>query len=334
MAAMGLRTTAAALLALAFAPAAAAGEAEIEAHRRVSEQVVEATQIDKLLLASAQSKLVGSAAFEKHVDYVLFRLRPPALWDSQHPAWAPARATLLVLARDETTKQVRDYWKSLHPLVMRELAGTFTPPEAEELLAFAQSPGGKAWFERRLAEQRAKNGAALYDLEPEAPAELTRRAQEARKRFETLPAAEKQRVDAFLAGAQCPRCARPPAKVLDNFITGQVDWLAEVLSNQFGSTDWHVVDGWLAGIEAKNHAALPVDSKKQLLGVLEMRRDASLAFRFKYFWKDRADGGTHTLEFPRGHPNYDEVLALAPGLAAGQSRVLYRDERGVMGDQP
>jgi hypothetical protein len=323
-----------AIFILALPGIARSGEAEIEAHRRVSAELVESAQLDRLMLALAQSRLAGNEAFERNVDYVMFRLRPPALWSAKHPAWAPARATLIALARDETGRQVKEYWKSLHPLTIREAAGTFQPSEAEIVRDFAATPGGKAYFERRLTQARLKNGEALFELDPESPADLARHAQEARKRFDSLPADEKQRVDAFLAGGKCPRCRAPPAQVMEDFITRQVNWLVEVLTSMFASTDSEAVGAWMAGVDAKLHASLPVDSRKQLLGILEMRKDATLAFRFTFSWNNRTDGGTHTLEFPRGHPNYAEVLALSPGLSSGQSRPLYRDERGVIGDQP
>jgi hypothetical protein len=77
-----------------------------------------------------------------------------------------------------------------------------------------------------------------------------------------------------------------------------------------------------------------VDSKKQLLGTLEMRGDSALVFRITFYWNNASDGGHLALEFPKSHPRYAEVLALAPGIAAGQSRVLYRDKGGVVSDKP
>jgi len=95
-----------------------------------------------------------------------------------------------------------------------------------------------------------------------------------------------------------------------------------------------VRDAWRAQIDAKLTAQLPVDSKKQILGTLELRDDASLVFRFTFYWNNAADGGRIELEFPKSHPRYAEVLALAPTLARGQPRALYRDVNGVISDKP
>jgi hypothetical protein len=307
----------------------------LEERERVAEQIVNVTQLDKLILALAQARLPTDPKFQSKLDYYLYEVRPPALWNEKHPAWAPARAALLVVARENTAHDIKEYWVDLHPLTIRELHSSFTTlPEEEMLRAFVESPGGKAWYERQLAEVRAKNGQTLFEIDPESPAQLAAHAQEARKRFDALPAAEKKRVDEFFAGAKCEKCYRPPAVVIEKFIAGQVGWLVEVLTNMFSPKDYRVADGWKAALDSKLAGILPVDSKKQVLGTLELKPDASLAFRFNFYWNDRADGGALTLEFPRGHPNYAEVLALAPGLAVGKPRQLYRDERGVIGDKP
>ena len=314
---------------------ALAGEAEIEAHRHAAAQVVAATGLDRIVVATAQSRLLADAKFMEKVDYFMYRVRPPSLWDAKHAAWAPARAALLEAARPETLRQMREYWDTaLHVLLVREVESSFQPGELRSFVEFAATPGAKAYFERRLAELRAKNGEMLYDLDPQGAAELARRAKEARKAFDALPAAEKKKLEAFLADTRCGECYRPPAVAMEKYVAGESGWLVEVLTNQFESTDSRVVERWVAAIGGKLHASLPVDSKKQLLGVLEMRRDSSLAFAYKFYWHDRPDGGSHTLDFPAGHPNYAEVRALAPGLAAGQSRVLYRDEHGVIDDKP
>ncbi len=319
---------------LAIAQPAHSGEQEIEAQRRNAAQLVDTAHLDRIVIAAAQARLPGDAKFQEKVDYFMYRIRPPALWDAKHPAWGPARAALIPIARPETMRQMKEYWTSLEPLLRREAESSFQPGEAVAFLEFALSPGGQAYFDRRLAELRAKNGAALYDLDPASPAELAQHAKQARARFDALPAAEKKRVEAFLAGAQCPACYRPPATAMEKYIEDETTWLTDVLGSQFQSTGTQAVDGWVAAVDAKLNAALPVDSKKQLLGVLEMGRDGALAFRFNFYWHDRADGGTHTLAFPRGSPHYVEVLALAPGLAAGRSRALYRDQRGVIDDKP
>jgi hypothetical protein len=323
----------AAFLALA-AGLAFAGDAEIEAQRRNAELALATSQLDRIAIATAQSKLMADAKFQEKLDYFLYRVRPPALWNASNPAWVPARAALIATARPETLRQLKEYLPQLHPILAREIESTFQPGELVAFLEFTNTAGAKAYFDRRLADLRAKNGEALYDLEPEASADLARHAQEAKKKYDALAAIEKKRVEEFLAGAKCAQCYRPPAKVMDSYITGESDWLREVFTNKFESTDYSVVDRWVEAINTRLKNALPLDSKKQILGALQMRKDSSLAFTFNFYWHDKSDGGALTLEFPPGDPRYRDVAALAPGLAPGKPRVLYRDKAGVISDQP
>jgi hypothetical protein len=322
-------------LGLWAASMAMADQASIDANRRNAEQAAEASQIDKIVVATAQSKLLADPKFQEKVDYFMYRVRPPAVWDPSNPAWAPARATLIAASRPDTLRQLQEYWKQLHPLLVREVDSSFQPGEVVAFSEFAASPGGKAYFERRLAELRAKNGEMLFDLEPEAPAALAKRAQDAKKKYESLPAPEKKRVETFLAGDQCANCYRPPAVAMEKFISHESDWLVEVFTGQFGSGDYYkAAEGWIEAVNAKLKASMPGDSKKQVIGTLGMGKDSSLAFTFKFYWHDRPDGGSFTLQFPVGHANYREVAALAPGIAPGVTRVLYRDNNGVINDQP
>ena len=156
----------------------------------------------------------------------------------------------------------------------------------------------------------------MFSLDPAAGPALEKLAADARKRFDALPAAEKKRVDEFTPSAH--------AKAIDRWIERQSGWIAEVLLLHLGSVDYKARDAWRAALDTKFAASLPVDSKKQLLGTLEMRPDATLVFRFSKL----------ALEIPKAAPQYAEALALAPGLAAGKPRVLYRGQDGVVSDKP
>jgi len=179
-----------------------------------------------------------------------------------------------------------------------------------------------------------KSGEALFSLDPVGQPALQKLAADARRRFDALPATEKKRVADFLDGKMCDACGLGHVAVLERYIAHQSDWIAEVLVMHLGSIPYSVSDVWMAEIDAKLGAQLPVSSKKQLLGTLEMRTDATLVFRFTFYWKDAANGGSLALEFPKAGATYAEVLALAPGLAPGQSRVLYRDTDGIVNDRP
>ncbi len=321
---------AAALLICAWLPVSA----EQEPREVSAEKIIAATAVDRLILANARAKIASDPKAEQALDGLLYRFRPPSLWNAKHPAWAPARAALKELVGRESDRWVAEYWReSALKVHVRELAYSYRLQDIEVVREFVESPGGQAWFARRLAEARAKSGEAMFSLDPASPAALDKLARESVRKFDALPAAEKQRIASF-RDAACDACGNSISKILESFIAGQSTWIADVLVSHLGSIPYSVSDPWKAELDTRLAAQLPVDSKKQLLGTLEMRGDAALVFRFTFYWNNAADGGRIALEIPKTHLGYAETLALAPGLAAGQSRVLYRGKDGVIDDKP
>ena len=142
---------------------------------------------------------------------------------------------------------------------------------------------------------------------------------------------------AYTEDIACTECGnKSNVQFLDIYLNDRIRWMAEVMAMHWlgDSTEYRKRETNRAALEARFASKLPVASTKQLLGTLEMRPDAALVFRISFYANNAVDGGKLALEFPRSHPRYSEVLALAPGIAAGQSRVLYRDRDGVIGDKP
>lgn len=314
------------IVATAFVLFAAVCAHADEAREAVAVRIMEVTSLDRLILANARATLATDPKAAQHIDDLMYGLRPPALWNAKHPAWAPTRKALLELVARETNEWVQKYWReSALKTHVRELAGPFRADFLATVRDFAESPAGQAYFGRRLAEARAKAGEAMFSLDPQPQATLDKLAVEARRRFDALPAADKARVKAF---------TEDEGVWLDKYIGWQSTWIAEVIVMHLGDIDYRLRDAWRAQLDAKLAGQLPVDSKKQILGTLELRDDASLVFRFTFYWNNAADGGRIALEFPKSHPRYAEVLALAPALARGQPRALYRDVNGVISDKP
>jgi hypothetical protein len=287
---------------------------------------MDATAIDRLILANARATLATDPKAAQHIDDLMYGLRPPALWNAKHPAWAPARKALTELVGQESNAWVQKYWReSALNTHVRELAGSYRADFLVAVRDFAESPAGQAYFGHRLAEARATAGEAMYSLDPQPQAALEKLAAQARRRFDALPAADKARVKAFTGDE---------GVWLDKYISRQSRWIAEVLVLHLGDIDYRIRDAWRTQLDSKLAGQLPVDSKKQILGTLELRDDSALVFRFTFYWNNAADGGRLALDFPKSHPRYAEVLALAPALARGQPRVLYRDVNGIISDKP
>ena len=301
-------------------------------------KIIETAQLERLVLAEARAKALTDPKLEQGLDDEMYRLRGAALWNAQHPAWAPTRNAMREMAaRDSNEWIVQFEATQAGKVAIRELAGSYRREYLADLLAFAESPGGSAYFARRLAEARVRGGESIYSVDPATPQQLEKLAAEARKRFEALPPAEKQRVKAYTVDIACTECGnRSNVQFLDIYLNDRIRWMAEMMAMHWlgDSTEYQKRDARRAVLDTKFAAKLPVASTKQLLGTLEMRPDAALVFRVSFYANNAVDGGKLALEFPKSHPRYAEVLALVPGLAAGQSRVLYRDRDGVIGDKP
>ena len=324
----------AAVLLAAWLPAFA----QPDPREELAARIIEAARLERLVLAEARAKARVDPKLEQALDDEMYRLRGAALWSAQHPAWAPARNALRELAARDSNEWIAQFEAAQAGKTgVRDLAGSYRREYLADLLAFAESPGGAAYFARRLAEARVRAGESIFSLDPATPAQLEKLAAEARKRFEALPPAEKQRVKAYTVDIACTQCGdKSNVQFLDIYLNDRIRWMAEMMAMHWlgDSTEYRKRDAWRDALEAKFAAKLPVASTKQLLGTLEMRPDAALVFRFTFYANNAVDGGKLALEFPRSHPRYAEVLALVPGLAAGQSRVLYRDRDGLIGDKP
>jgi hypothetical protein len=305
---------------------------EREPREVASARIFQATALDRLILANARAKVEADPKAEQRLDDFMYGLRKPALWGPTHPAWAPVRAVVRDLMARASNEWIATYWPDAMKIHVSEVAYAYRPPDILVVQEFAESPGGRAYFAQRVADARAKAGEAMFSLDPATPAELKKLAQEARKRVDALPPAEKQRIAVFTAPASCGLCTH--AAILEMVIRAQSDWIAEVLLGHLGDVGYDKREAWKSELDTKFASVLPVDSKKQLLGSLELRDDGALLFRFTFYANDAADGGKLALEIPKSAPYYAETLALAPGLARGRPRVLYRDKDGVVSDKP
>jgi hypothetical protein len=310
-------------------------------------RILELTLFGRQALCMAQTDMQqdskSAQALQRSITYSLYQLRPSGVWDESHPAWKPAKKALLELMAPDTSTWLNEFWnQNAKKIVVSDLHYAFTEPEGLALLEFAETPGARLWFNRRLSECKLKTAGGpgeiggLYRFEGENYSDPKGQLQDATRRFDALSGEEKRRVADFTAGAKCAACARAPFAVLNRELEDKARWLADVLSGHFdvGTSDYQIRQRWVAQLEARLGPTLPVLSKKQYLGNLEMQQDRTVEFRFTYYWNDKPAGGTQVLRFPATHLNYQEVLNLAPNLVAGAPRALYRDANGVISDQP
>src|SRR5258706_1182173 len=169
-----------------------------EAREATVRRIMEVAALDRLILANARATLATDPKAAQHLDDLMYGVRPPAMWNAKHPAWAPTRKALTELVGQESNAWVQKYWReSALNTHVRELAGSYRAEFLTTVREFAESPAGQAYFGRRLADARAKAGEAMFSLYPQPQGALDKLAVEARRRFDALPAADKARVKTF-----------------------------------------------------------------------------------------------------------------------------------------
>lgn len=169
---------------------ALAADPEPDPRAALAAQISEVAALDRLVLANGRARALADPKAEQRLDELLYKLRGPALWDARHPAWAPARGALREKVARESNEWMARFWRdSAIKIHVGELASSYRREYLAELLAFAQSAGGRAWFARRVAQARVQAGEAMFSLDPATPAQLERLAADARRRFEALPVA-------------------------------------------------------------------------------------------------------------------------------------------------
>jgi hypothetical protein len=103
---------------------ALAQPAAVDPREAATVRIMEASGIDRLILANARAAVADDPKTAQRLDDLMYGLRPPALWNARHPAWAPARKALTELVGRESNAWVQQYWReSALKTHVRELAG-------------------------------------------------------------------------------------------------------------------------------------------------------------------------------------------------------------------
>ena len=135
------------------------------------------------------------------------------------------------------------------------------------------------------------------------------------------------------------------AKVIyDFFHGGPGDKLQEVQGERWGRIVANVFSGNLEAFVRDHKAALvarvrgavkgiPPASDKTYLGTVAMTQDRSLTVVVEHYDSLRFIG-KYTLTYAPADLHWSDIAAAAPGIKSGETRALYRDSAGHLGDRP
>jgi hypothetical protein len=319
--AAGVAAIAAGLLALVAAPARA-WEDTSELWTEVR-PFVEAGRGERLALLLG--RYLSAKRWDELLDATLYLVAPRGAWGPDHPAWKPARAALAKdLIRRSAELPQGDAGEMLYDIV-RDHA----PSEAGEraaAVAFYTSAGGTAWLDRREWLLREKTYGLPFLVETESREAVVRRSKAAEKTLLELPEAQTNAVFEFTQSALGKR-------LLDVQNTLIAEPAGNVLRSELEGLVLEQRDAIVQAVRAAV-PAVPPASAKTYVGTVAMRPDRTLDVVVERHEPLRTLGTYPTLSFAPGDLHWQDVAAAAPGLEPGQTRPLYVDAQGRLGDRP
>lgn len=275
-------------------------------------------------LAMLLGRYLSAKRWDELLDATLYLVAPRGAWGPEHPAWKPARAALAKdLVRRSAETLHGDAGEMLHDIV-RDHAPS-EPAQRAAAIAFYESPGGKAWLDRREWVLREKTYGLPFLVETESREAVVRRSKAAEKTLLELPEAQTNAVFAFTQGelgqqlldVQNTVVAEPAGNVLRSELEGLVLAQREA-----------IVRAVRAAVPA-----VPPPSAKTYLGTVTMRPDRTLDVVVERSEPLRTLG-SYPLSFAPDDVHWKDVAAGAPGLKPGETRPLYVDAQGRLGDAP
>jgi hypothetical protein len=269
---------------------------------------------------------MARARWEELLDESLYLLAPKGTWGPTHPAWPAARAALARELRAGSVAKLRGETGTAIRSVLYEKYSSLEPEEAAEAVAFYESPGGRvfrAFRELVLAE----NAYGLpYVIETESHEALKKRLEDAKQQLLNLPDEQTSAVYDF-----------NHTKTGDFLMAMENNMIADIVGNIMRSDVTALMyDEGGAEILNKVRAAvpqLPPRSDKEYLGTVTMRSDRGIDLEIEYHEGFRL-AGTYDLTYAKGSREWQDLTAALPSLKPGETRFLYRDPAGRLGDVP
>jgi hypothetical protein len=275
-------------------------------------------------LAMLLGRYLSAKRWDEVLDETLYLVAPRGAWSPEHRAWKPARAALATELIRRTTERLQgDTGEMLHDIV-RDHAPS-EPEKREQGIAFYTSPGGKAWLDRREWVLREKTYGLPFLVETESRDAVVKQSKAAEKTLLELPEAQTNAVFEFTQG-----------ELGTHLLNVQNTVIAEPAGNVMRSGLESVVIEQQAELARAVRAAVPgvpPPSTKTYLGTVTMRDDRTLDVVVERYETLRKLG-TYPMSFAPDDLHWKDVAAGVPDLKPGQTRPLYVDAQGRLGDRP
>jgi hypothetical protein len=287
------------------------------------------TRFTESMHGNAYALDVGRIAYGHRWDTTLtdiqYLVAPRGTWNEQSPAWAPARAALVQAIATRAAPRYADYVPAARRLMNQASARELTAEERAAATAFFESPEGRAFMVAR-AKSAAKDAFAVPpgpDTEPLA--RLQSESKALLDGLDTLPPGEAKALDAFLDSPLWK-------KVLHLQL---VDW-ADTTSFFIYEVVQDIVREDMPAVASAVRAAVPgvpPPTSKTYLGTVTMAADGHVDVVVEHF-AGLNHMGRYALRYAKDAPQWQDIAAMAPAMKPGETRVLFFDAQGRVGDRP
>ncbi len=271
-------------------------------------------------------RLVYRKRWEEILDEALCEIAPRGVWNDKHPAWRPARAELARALREESVRWLAEHRDEVRLVVDEQSMSGLTAEERRQVTAFYESSAGRVFLATRESFLRERAYGLPLEIESGSAEQVKAAHTAAEKVLLGLPEDGDGKViyDFFHGG--------PGDKLQDV----QVHQWGEIVANIFSNTLEAYFTEHRSELGARVRAAapgVPAASSKTHLGTVTMSAD-----RVFTVVVERRDNlrlvGQYTLRYAPGDVHWNDIAAAAPGMRPGETRHLYRDPAGHLGDRP
>lgn len=271
-------------------------------------------------------RIVYRKRWEELLTEALYQIAPRGTWNPSHPAWPAARSALADQLRQQSVQWLAANRDEIRLVVNEQSVRAYSEDERARVAEFFESPGGRVWRDRRELSMRVRAYGLPLVIESETLAELKRQDDAAGKALTSLPEDREGKV--VYDFMQSPLGAKllelqneAWGRIVANVFTGEID--AWALANKAA----------LASAVRVAAPGIPPPSDKTYLGKVTM--DAGRAFTVTVeHYATLRPVGSYVLNFAPNDLHWTDIAAAAPGMEPGQTRSLYRDAAGHLGDRP
>lgn len=272
---------------------------------------------------------VGRIAYRKRweaaLDDIQYLVAPRGTWDERSATWRPARAALADTMARRVAPRYAEYVPAARRLMNQASVRALTADERGAVTAFFESPGGRAFMIAR-AKSAAKDA---FGVPPGPDAEPLARLQGESKALldgiDTLPPDQAKFVDDFLDSPLWKKVLRLQL----------VDW-ADTTSFFINEAVQEIVREEMPAVASAVRAAVPgvpPPTSKTYLGTVAMAADGHFDVVVEKF-AGLNHMGRYPLRFAKDEPQWRDIAALVPSIKPGETRVIFFDAQGRVGDRP